>query len=184
MSLLRQRAIVRSAVSSLRVRRPPDARAWFCSVISCDSDPELMVFSSQPRTVGARYSPADELSARARATATATRRVAPCRSERRWSGVNRIMRMQVSQGARRGFRVSLHARSPSPSVLRRKGPARTRPRYQSGPDGSRPLPEVGYTPLAPWVDARHERDTPGNLVALAQWQSIGLWLRRLRVRAP
>ena len=43
MSLLRQRAIVRSAVSSLSDPRPAEARAWFWSEISCDSEVELNV---------------------------------------------------------------------------------------------------------------------------------------------
>src|SRR5512132_3311596 len=74
MSLLRQRAIVRSAVSSRRVRRPPEARAWFCSEISCDSEPELKALTSQPRAIGANASPADEEIAIASATTTANRR--------------------------------------------------------------------------------------------------------------
>ena len=41
MSLLRQRATLRSAVSSLSDFLPAEARAWFCIEISCDSDDEL-----------------------------------------------------------------------------------------------------------------------------------------------
>ncbi len=47
MSLLRQRAIVRRAVESLRDLRPADARAWFWRAINWDSEPLLKVPCSQ-----------------------------------------------------------------------------------------------------------------------------------------
>ena len=85
MSRLRQRATVRSAVSCLRLRSPADARAWLCSEISCDSDPELNAFSSQPCATGARNRPPADDSARASASTAARRRDARSGPRRMWT---------------------------------------------------------------------------------------------------
>src|SRR5436190_17534752 len=47
MSLLRQRAIETSVESTLSAFSPAEARAWFVSVTSCDSDDELKLLMSQ-----------------------------------------------------------------------------------------------------------------------------------------
>src|SRR5690349_20627290 len=51
MSLLRHRAMDVIAESTLSALSPGAARAWFVSLTSCDSEPELNAFTSQPSVV-------------------------------------------------------------------------------------------------------------------------------------
>ena len=159
MSLLRQRAIVRSAV--LELERLEAGRG-----------PRLVLERDQLRlrapaegvlVPGAgrrcRDQPANDESATATATMTARRRGA-----RSGDGVRRIavgwsMRMRVLATPPVGHRGSFHRARWPQAFLRRNGPSGARPGYRcDGPPGCGGRGGVSGTLRdAPWVGARHER---------------------------
>src|SRR4051794_21793756 len=74
MSLLRQRAIDDRAESTFRARSPAEARAWFVRETSWRSAVELKLFVSQASVVRGSASTPIEVSPKATATSTDSRR--------------------------------------------------------------------------------------------------------------
>src|SRR5689334_9300180 len=74
MSLLRQRAIEVSVESTLRERRPADARAWFVRLTSCDSEAELKLLASHASVVAGTARMPTDVAANATTSIAAKRR--------------------------------------------------------------------------------------------------------------
>ena len=112
--------------------------------------------------------------------------MAPCRRRRRSVvGLHRAgpsttldKRLQLSGDGRRAARPGQSSdrcsSRPARPIARRGGPA--------GPDGSLDLDGGDESGRLPWLPRGPGRRA--RTVALAQWQSTGLWLQRLRVRPP
>src|SRR6476469_2375322 len=99
MSLLRERAIDVSVESTLRERRPAEARAWFVRLTSCDSDAELNALMSQARVVRGAASRPTEVRPNARAVIRRTRRRPAGRAVRRSATRGRAVGARVIGGA-------------------------------------------------------------------------------------
>ena len=107
------------------------------------------------------------------------RSVADAESEGAWAAARAVRRVVACVDAR--GRIAAHqARSCAPDD---RGWQRSRPAPRPpSAHGRRGCPPAILPSLVPPRGAGPPRTS--TAVALAQWQSIGLWLRRLRVRAP
>ncbi len=199
MSLLRQRATPASVESTLSAFSPALARLRLVSATRSAADEELNELVSQANVSDGAAKVNTELMPNRRAMARAVRRGDDARSRMR-----NVMRICVLRGCPGVFGWCGHGRLGIGGCPGCEGPVARGSQVPCGPVGSRVgasgwvwLGGVGNRGVSRGDGRRRSRRplaAPAafglysrslvSAVAIAQWQSSGLWNRRLRVRAP